>query len=75
MAEMVVVNKEQFEAGLTATADAIRGKTGDSALIKWFEDTGFADAVNAIKNTDISNLRGIVFYDCYGEVVYTHSIN
>ena len=75
MAFDTVIDKTQFEAGLTATANAIRKKTGDSALIEWTTDKGFADAVDAIKNSDISTLQGIIFYDCYGEAIDTYSVD
>ena len=35
-------------AALTATADAIRTKSGSQATIEFDHDTGFADAVDAI---------------------------
>jgi hypothetical protein len=37
-----------LDAGLKATANAIRGKTGDSALIEWKNADGFKAAVDAI---------------------------
>ena len=40
-----VVDKAKLEAAITATADAIRAKSGDSSLIPWDTSTGFADAV------------------------------
>lgn len=36
------------DAELTATADAIRAKSGDSSSIEWESGTGFADAIAAI---------------------------
>jgi hypothetical protein len=42
MADYKVVDIEKLEAGLTATANAIREKTGDSAKIDWKEN-GMAD--------------------------------
>lgn len=42
------VDSAVLDAGLKATANAIRGKTGDSALIEWKNADGFKDAVDAI---------------------------
>lgn len=46
----VITDKEKLNAGMSATADAIREKTGESAPIPWdYEgETGFAAAVAAI---------------------------
>ena len=46
----VITDKEKLNAGMEATADAIREKTGESAPIPWdYEgETGFAAAVAAI---------------------------
>jgi hypothetical protein len=44
MADKYVVNN----AGLVATANAIRAKTGDSARIVWNDSQGFANAISAI---------------------------
>ena len=44
MADKYVVNN----AGLVATANAIRAKTGDSAGIVWDDSQGFASAISAI---------------------------
>ena len=48
MAYDKVVDSAVLDAGLKATANAIRGKTGDSALIEWKNADGFKDAVDAI---------------------------
>ena len=43
-----VVDSAQLNGAMTATADAIRAKTSESASIAWSLATGFADAINAI---------------------------
>lgn len=48
---MVITDGAKLNAGMTATADEIRRKTGGSAPIAWdyTNDTGFAAAVEAIQ--------------------------
>lgn len=48
MAYDKVVDSARLDGALTATADAIRGKTGSADGIQWDADTGFAAAVDAI---------------------------
>lgn len=43
-----VIDKEQLEKAMKATADAIRSKTERSELIAWNPDQGFADAVSGL---------------------------
>jgi hypothetical protein len=45
MAYDKVVDSAKLDAAMTATANAIRAKTGGSSAIQWKETTGFADAV------------------------------
>ena len=47
-----VIDSAKFNAALAHTADAIRAKTGNTALIPWNENTGFANAVNSIGGED-----------------------
>lgn len=49
MAYDKVVDSSVLGAGLTATANAIREKTGDTALIQWMNENGFKAAVEAIE--------------------------
>ena len=49
MAYDTVINKAQLEGAITASANAIREKTGDTALIEWLSDKGFAEAIAAIE--------------------------
>lgn len=49
MAYDTVIDKAQLEGAITASADAIREKTGDVALIPWLADKGFAEAIAAIE--------------------------
>ena len=49
MAYDTVIDKAQLEGAITASANAIREKTGDTALIEWLSDKGFAEAIAAIK--------------------------
>lgn len=48
MADYKVVDIEKLEAGLTATANAIREKTGDSEKILWNKQNGMASAIDRV---------------------------
>ena len=70
-----IVDIEQLEAGLTATADAIRVKTGNTDQINW-KANGMADEINKISiGTDVSKdtvlpdklLEGIIAHDSSGK--------
>lgn len=54
MADYKVVDAQQLDAGMTATANAIREKTGGSAPIAWDAANGFKAAVEEIDE------RGVV---------------
>ena len=43
-----VIDSVKLESEITATANAIRAKTGETSKIQWEENTGFATAVEAI---------------------------
>ena len=47
-----VIDSTKLEAGMTATANAIRAKTGGSSPIEWNEETGFKTAVEVISSGD-----------------------
>lgn len=49
MASYKVVDADQLDAGMTATADAIRAKTGSADAVPWDSERGFADAVEGIE--------------------------
>lgn len=49
MAYNKAVDSAVLDSGLTATANAIREKTGDTALIQWMNENGFKAAVEAIE--------------------------
>lgn len=44
-----LVDSSKLDGALTATADAIRSKTGETAKVVWDADKGFADVVTDIK--------------------------
>lgn len=44
-----LVDSTQLNGALTATANAIRAKTGDSGTITWNSSTGFANAISDIQ--------------------------
>lgn len=48
MAYDKLIDSAQLDSALTATADAIRAKTGGSAKIAWDAAKGFADAVGTL---------------------------
>lgn len=52
MAYDKVVDSAKLDAGMTATANAIRAKTGGTGAIPWNETTGFADAVGDISQAE-----------------------
>ena len=52
MAYDKVVDSAKLDAGMTATANAIRAKTGGTGAIPWKENTGFADAVGSISQAE-----------------------
>lgn len=54
-----VVDSAQLDGAMTATADAIRSKTGESAPIQWDAGTGFAAAIAAIAAGSGSDSSGI----------------
>lgn len=45
-----VIDSTKLFAGMTATANAIRGKTGGTNSIEWNESTGFKAAVEGIQS-------------------------
>lgn len=47
-----VIDSAKLEAGMTATANSIRAKTGGSSPIEWDEETGFKTAVEVISSGD-----------------------
>lgn len=49
MAYDKVVDSAKLDAAVTASANAIRAKTGESAKIPWDETSGFASAISQIK--------------------------
>lgn len=44
-----IVDSAKLDAAMSASADAIRAKTGDTAKIAWDESTGFSSAISQIK--------------------------
>lgn len=50
MAYDKVVDSTQLETALKAMADAIREKTGDTALIEWLANKGFAEEIAGIES-------------------------
>jgi hypothetical protein len=49
MAFDTVIDKTKLESALTASANAIREKTGSTEPIAWLPDKGFAEAIGAIE--------------------------
>ena len=45
-----VIDSTKLEAGMTATANAIRAKTGSTSPIAWDDETGFKTAVEVISS-------------------------
>lgn len=53
MAFDTLVDKTVLETAMTATADSIRGKTGETSSITWDASTGFAAAIAAITDVGV----------------------
>ena len=60
MAYDKLVDSAQLDGALTATADAIRAKTSDTAPISWDADDGFAAAVEGIADSAGTITDGII---------------
>ncbi len=45
-----IIDSAKLDAAMTATANAIRGKTGATAKIAWNESSGFSSAISAIES-------------------------
>lgn len=57
MAYDKIVDSAKLDGAMTATADAIRGKTGKTADIPWDESTGFASEIASITTETEPNLQ------------------
>lgn len=68
MAYDKVIDSGKLNSALTATANAIRSKTGKTAKIAWDESTGFASDVNSISigGEDQPGLCSAVNINCTG---------
>lgn len=60
MAYDKIVDSAKLDTAMTATANAIRGKTGGTDQIAWDETTGFASAVSGIEATEAENLTDVL---------------
>lgn len=66
MADYKLVDIEQLEAGLTATADAIRAKTGATEEIPWDSETGMAANIEEVFDAG-KKAEYDAFWDAYQE--------
>ena len=57
MAHDKLIDSAKLDGAMTATADAIRGKTGKTADIPWNESTGFASEIASIPTETEPNLQ------------------
>lgn len=57
MAHDKLIDSAKLDGAMTATADAIRGKTGKTADIPWDESTGFASEIASITTETEPNLQ------------------
>ena len=60
MAYDKIVDSTKLDGAISATANAIRAKTGKSSQLTWDETTGFADNVNDITTTTSENLTDVL---------------
>ena len=63
MAVDKLVDSAQLDGALTATANSIRGKTGDSSQIAWDMTTGFKDAIDGIPSGSSQIKFGVIRND------------
>lgn len=63
MATYKLVDEEKLDAAMTATADAIRAKTGSTDPIAWDSETGMSEAVEGISADSYYD----TFWDAYQE--------
>lgn len=62
MAYDKVIDSAQLDAAMKATADAIRGKTGNTAQIPWNDSTGFATDIDGIAEAEVlPDAEGVSF--------------
>lgn len=67
-----VIDSAALDAGMTATADAIRAKTGSADAIPWDSQRGFADAVEGIEaGRAYSEGDDVCFWDYDGTLLYS----
>ena len=76
MAFDTVIDKAQFEGAITASANAIREKTGSTGKIAWNQTKGFADAISAIETggggeIDVSILGDAMPQDVKAGVIFS----
>lgn len=57
MAHDKLIDSAKLDGAMTATADAIRGKTGKNADIPWNESTGFASEIASIQTETAPKLQ------------------
>ena len=70
-----VVDKARLEGAMTATADAIRAKTGSSETLEWNPDTGFQAAVASITTgTKPVSEKEVNFFDYDGTLLHSYTV-
>ena len=73
-----VVDADQLDGAMTATADAIRKKSGTQAKILWEPEQGFMSAINAIPSGGGSmpsvSPKEVNFYDYDGTCLYSYTV-
>jgi len=74
-----VVDADQLDGAMTATADAIRMKSGTQAKILWEPEQGFMSAINAIPSGGGSmpsvSPKEVNFYDYDGTCLYSYTVD
>ena len=73
------VDETKLNAALTASADAIREKTGDTAQINFDmeNETGFMTSINKIENGLLPEVadKDVNFFDFYGRTIYSYTLD
>lgn len=67
MATITIIDKDQWDGAVAATADKIREKTGKTDSLEWDMNTGFESAVDAI----VVGYRGLLFTQAASAILPT----
>lgn len=78
MAVDKAIDSAKLDSALTATADAIREKSGESGAIVWDGESGFAEAIGGIETGGgfvPLEEKDVNFYDYDGTLLYSYTLD